>query len=123
MAHFTDIRKKVLKEITAEEKPLTVNDIKNSMKDISPSTIYRALDFLEKEGYIFKISFDEDCFFYSSKDKRHFIYCEDCKAIKCVDICPSTASGMNEIEEEYGFKIKEHTLLIKGLCRQCLSKK
>jgi len=121
MSRFTDTRKKILEIIKSSDKPLRASDIKSIMEDVNISTIYRGLEFLEKNRYIYRLSFSNECTFYSVKEKRHFIFCENCKEIQCIDICPSTSSGMNEIENTYNFKIKEHTLFLKGVCDKCKS--
>ncbi|MGQ0792864.1 MAG: Fur family transcriptional regulator [Deltaproteobacteria bacterium] len=120
---FTDLRREILSVIEQSEKPLTVREI-HDKTTVKPnlSTIYRALDFLAKNGLIKSISFSVDGrFFYSAKrEHAHFLFCKSCSEIREFARCFADEIQRN-IEDEMDYKITDHFFYFAGVCNSCLN--
>lgn len=120
---FTNLRKEILKFIEESEQPLTAKQV-HSLLQSKPnlSTIYRALDYLCRKGYVKSVYFAaEGNYFYSTKKAHsHFVYCEECTKIKVFDEC--FAEKIQEgIEDKFNYKITGHIFYFSGVCNNCLN--
>src|SRR6056297_3007213 len=86
---FTNNRKNVLEVLTEADKPLTIQQIKEKIREnMDISTIYRALDFLERNHFIESASFGKSMRFFFCQNKfSHFLYCEKCSSIHVFKDC------------------------------------
>lgn len=109
-----------------EDKGLNAEDIYNLCKKedlyINLSTVYRTLDLFENKNIIRKYDLGDNKYNYSfnQDDHHHTLECESC--LKKLDLdCP-----MQQIEDliskDTGFKLTDHKLELKGICRECLEK-
>ncbi|MEA1913007.1 MAG: Fur family transcriptional regulator [candidate division WOR-3 bacterium] len=117
---LTKLRKGILEVIKDSKKPLSAKAILNlSSFKMDLSTIYRALNFLEEQRYIYSLSFSGVKFYFESKKGNgHFLICSECHKILEFENC--VALGLQKkIKEEYGYEIASHILLFKGLCPKC----
>ena len=119
---FTELRKEMLKCIEDSEQPLTAKEIHARLQSKpNLSTVYRALDYLCKKGFVKTISFSvEGNYFYSSKNAHaHFVYCKECTEIKVFDDCFAEKIQDN-IEDKFDYKITDHIFYFSGICDTCL---
>ena len=90
--------------------------------NINLSTVYRTLELFEEKHIVAKIALSDGVFAYKlmKKTHRHHLRCDICH--KEIDIpCP-----MSQIEElvqnETGFTLTEHDLILRGVCKECKNK-
>ncbi|WP_448379137.1 Fur family transcriptional regulator [Fervidobacterium sp.] len=115
---MTKNREQVYKEIINSSVPLTAYEVGERLKNMSLTTVYRALEYLYQNGYLKRFSLDDYTYYYSSSVHRHFFRCVECGRLFPIDEC-----HMNEYEnylsEQFKFKIQEHFVLFSGLCEEC----
>lgn len=114
-----DILRKENKGLSAEE---IFNLCKKEDLYINLSTVYRTLDLFESKNIVRKYDLGDNKYSYSfnEDDHHHILECEYCH--KKIDLdCP-----MRQIEDiisnDTGFKLTEHKLELKGICKECLKK-
>lgn len=118
---LTDLRKEILELIQSSENPLCARDILERLSAKPDfSSVYRALEFLEKSGWVRTVSFSENTRFYyaCSKGHCHFVYCEKCHRAKEFHRCfENQLSG--QVENETGYQITGHSFYFTGICKNC----
>ncbi|MDA3957846.1 Fur family transcriptional regulator [Oceanispirochaeta sp.] len=88
------------------------------------ATVYRGLKYLEELRQISSFIFDcdergvERYYCGIGKEHQHFMHCQRCHAFYPVKDCP-LGKGLEIIEKETGFKVKQHFITLKGICRDC----
>ena len=121
---FTDLRRRVLELVWQNHGAAKAYDLLEQLGDdysAKPPTVYRALDFLQDNGLVHKISSlnayvgcehplaHKDCF---------FLICSECEEV--AECCaPEVASSLRDMVRESGFKPMRTTVEIEGLCKQC----
>lgn len=92
-------------------------------ENINLSTVYRTLELFVEKEIIEKITLNDGVFSYRLKKQnhRHHLRCDICH--KEIEIpCP-----MSQIEEivqnETGFTLTQHDLVLKGVCKECKKKR
>lgn len=105
--------------------PETVwKEAKKSLSHLGLPTVYRNLEQMRKIGILTQVDGTENRFYFglcrakNPEEHHHHIVCTKCHKMSEVKTCEFenlTAS----IEKITGFKIFEHSLQLKGLCRQC----
>ncbi len=124
----TPARLAILDIFTKSKAPLTAEDIFKELKrnkqnkDINEATVYRTLTLLEEGKILNKVDFrKESAFFELNKEHHHHIACLRCDMVE--DFKSKT------IEKELGriargssqfINIKEHSLELFGLCKNCI---
>lgn len=116
----------ILKILLNANKSMSVESILEECKgegvDINLSTVYRGVELFEEKGIVDKFLLDDGVATYriKGKDHKHLLKCSVCN--KEIEVpCP-----MKQIEEivqnETGFTMIEHNLVMKGVCKQCKNK-
>ncbi len=111
-------------EILQEESHgIDADDVYQKCKDrelsLNLSTVYRTLDLFEEKSLLIKYDLGEKKYHYSlvRHGHHHIVECENCHKVINLD-CP-----MKQIEDlitkETGFKLTEHHLEFKGICKDC----
>lgn len=123
---LTNNREKVLGFIKKTSVPVSAKDINNYFnKKMDLVTVYRSLQYLEKNGYIngFTLSCSKEGtnrFYYKAADPHvHFFHCNICHKFLQLDDCCINID--EKIEKKYNIKINTHTLYYTGVCRDCLT--
>lgn len=122
----TKARVAILNILSDSDHSLTVEMIfeklKNLAIDINLSTVYRCVEQFEEKEIVDKFVLKEGIFSYRIKgeEHKHLLECSIChKEIQVP--CP-----MKQIEElvqnETGFTLMEHNLIMKGICKDCKKK-
>jgi Fe2+ or Zn2+ uptake regulation protein len=112
----------ILKET---DHPMSINEIYSQvvedLPNIAKSTIYRNIDALLNQNLIDKYHLNDNEIFYRSKasshEHKHLVICDQCNKVFDLPSCPIHAIE-NAMEEE-GFIIKNHQILINGICKDC----
>jgi Fe2+ or Zn2+ uptake regulation protein len=113
----------ILKVLSKVQKSIEVDAIyeecKNSGVLINLSTVYRALELFEDKDIVVKFVSKDGISSYKFKgeEHKHLLKCSVCK--KEIEVpCP-----MRQIEEivenDTGFTLVEHNLVMKGVCKDC----
>lgn len=124
---LTAKRKKTLTAVTAFETPASAKDISARLPEMNLATVYRALDYLQREGLIesFIFSCKEEgvlrYYYRAEAPHRHFMHCERCHGFLPLPQCGLQATA-KRIEKTYGCKIHSHTVSFSGLCKECARK-
>ncbi len=126
---MTKARSKVLSVLTNANEPLSASGIVKSVSDLmDQATVYRALHFLEENGYA--DSFILHCLshgterYYTALPQsgnsihRHWFHCEMCHSFTDLGECLLN-SVMRDYERDHDLSIHTHTLYLTGLCSSC----
>lgn len=122
---MTQARKEVLEVLAQSGVPLTALSVAQMLKEsCNQATVYRALHHLESKGMVH--SFVLHCHdhgterYYTRLEAvhRHWFHCEICHSF--IDLGRCRLHELEEdLETEYGVRIKEHNLYFTGLCEKC----
>ena len=128
---ITDQRKAVLNSMIKNEgRHLSSEEIyglvKTDFPEIGLATVYRTLFLLEEMGIIHKIDLDDGRGRYelsrnNEEHLHHHLICTKCGTISEVkdDLLEQLE---NQIFNENGFLVKNHSLKFYGICSNCLKK-
>ncbi|EKO3949559.1 zinc uptake transcriptional repressor Zur [Vibrio fluvialis] len=126
---LTSQRKRVFELICASKKASSayelLEDLKQSEPQAKPPTVYRALDFLMKQGFIHRVestnSFISCCSCNAHKHFSQLLICDQCgNVIELQD--DSLIALLANNAEKHGFKIVNHVIESHGVCQSCSSK-
>lgn len=121
---LTRARQAVLDSLLHAEHRLTAAQVHSLGREAYPplslASVYRALDLLERLGYVQHIHGENDCQSYAVAltDHSHQLICSSCGATSAFAECDLTRL-MAEMEERTGFRINGHILEFRGLCPRC----
>jgi len=118
---LTAIRQKVLDAIKSSDKPINIQTIDKKMNSSANiSTIYRALDYFEKNNLIQAIYISGIKYYYTEKisGHGHFLYCTMCNEIIEFNECHINQLKKS-IEKKYDYSVQHHTLYFSGICKKC----
>jgi len=122
---FTRPRELVLEILVNEGKPLGAYEILQKLsKQIDnpkPPTVYRAIQFWHKEGFIHCV--DSLKSYVACESEHHigqtqFLVCTVCNNVKELE-CDINFSPVSKLASCHKFLIRSYTLEIKGLCNDC----
>jgi Fur family transcriptional regulator, ferric uptake regulator len=120
---FSPLRERILAEIQKSKVPVNARDIHVKIgKKTAFSTIYRGLNFLEKNGRVEGFSLPcEPCgkdrfFIDASRGHVHYFHCEQCHSFMETGGC---TVHIPDIERKLGVKISHHILVYSGTCNPC----
>jgi len=106
---------------------LTVDDIcelcQKINKKINNTTIYRNIELLDSLGLVYSMSVDKQTSAYKlicHNHHHHHLICSNCGKIKSIDYCPINTELLSLVKEQ-GFRLKDHSLKLFGLCEDCQS--
>lgn len=97
-------------------------DLKTDFPKLSLGTVYRNLSLLESLGEVIKISSGDSCERYDGNVGEHYHFsCENCGRVDDVPI--PVDFGIDEIvHKALAAKVKRHSTLFFGVCKDCLKK-
>jgi len=122
---FTKIRRLVFELIWQSHKPLGAYEllpaIKNAGFNSAPPTVYRALEFLQEQGLVHRISSLNafiGCCHPGHQCSSCFLICDQCQLAVEVE-SPVLANAIGELSNDMGFSVEREHLELVGKCRQC----
>ena len=122
---YTPSRRMTLEIIVASSRPIGAYDVIEEMGKITekpkPTTVYRAIDFLQQHGFIHKIeslSAFVACHAGHSHSGSQFIVCSDCGTVEEVHLCHLPKALENKVNDT-GFKMDHWNTEIHGTCHLC----
>jgi Fur family transcriptional regulator, ferric uptake regulator len=112
------------KHLTAEE---LYDLVKKECPEIGLATVYRTIQLLEEIGLLSKLNLDDGCNRYELIDEdevhqHHHLICRKCGKVIEVEEDLLDAIEKN-VENQYKFKIENHSVKFLGICEECLKAK
>ena len=125
---LTEIRKRVLQLVAAEDKPVKAYDLLSQLGDergrsTAPPTVYRALEFLLEHGFVHKIESLNafvSCPHPQQPHRTQFLICDACQLTVELDD-PVLDRQLQEQARKQGFQADRQLVEVHGLCAQCQS--
>ena len=115
---LTKKRQEVLNLVQSSSTPVNAKILKSQV-DFDLSTVYRALDFLEKNNYIFSFDFENEKYYFKEENATFFI-CDSCKHIETVPEFSNEETEKEKSElKKQGFSLLSHLSIFKGKCNDC----
>ncbi|HYE81521.1 MAG TPA: Fur family transcriptional regulator [Clostridia bacterium] len=98
--------------------------VREKLKGINFSTIYRNLELLSALEIINKLYIESGISHYElcGLEHHHHIICKKCGETREIDICPYINLGEEQLEA-IGFKATDHKFEIYGYCSKCSNSK
>jgi Fe2+ or Zn2+ uptake regulation protein len=83
------------------------------------SAVWRALEHLESSGAVRRVELGDAKTRYEAAGAHHdHVQCERCGAVQGLDSC-LLHDAATAAEEQSGFRIRAHDLVLRGLCPTC----
>ncbi len=122
---LTAIRRRVLELVWRNHEPVKAYDLlavlKAEMKGAAPPTVYRALEFLQQQGFVHRIESLHayvGCGEPGHQTAAQFLICADCGEVAELDDS-EIGKLISDKAGQLGFTIKQQTIEVKGLCTSC----
>lgn len=109
--------------LTAEE---LYDLVKKDCPEIGLATVYRTIQLLEEIGLLSKLNLDDGCNRYELIDEdeihqHHHLICRKCG--KVIEVEEDLLEVIEKtVENNYNFKIENHSLKFIGICSDCINK-
>lgn len=131
-SRLTPKRKQVLLGLIQSEKALSAYELiavfKMEFGEAIPAmSMYRILDFLQKEGLVHKLNLANKYVACShiTCDHEHtttqFLICSECQKVEEISISAATVAGLQKNVSEAGFHLLSPQLEMDCLCNQCMA--
>ncbi|HLS43355.1 MAG TPA: ferric iron uptake transcriptional regulator [Paenalcaligenes sp.] len=111
---------------TQEMRHLSAEDVYRLLiaedVDIGLATVYRVLTQFEQAGILMRSQFDggKAVFELNDGDHHDHFICTNCtKVVEFSD--PEIEKRQYKIAEDLGFELESHTLVLYGICEECIS--
>lgn len=122
---FTPVRRRVLEILLAEHRALGAYDILPTLAEeglgSQPPVVYRALDFLVKNGLAHRIELLNAYIACAHLGEAHapaFLICRECRLVAEADA--ELAKGrLGDAAQDAGFTIERMVVEVEGLCPAC----
>ena len=131
---FTPVRRRVLAILLEQPQPLTAYQILDHLRTAQPRaqppTVYRALDFLLRQGLVHRIESTNSYLACNHGDEHtgesaahwpQFLLCDECGDAREVPLAAELQHLLAQLAQGHGFHIGKRPLELHGLCRQCRS--
>ncbi len=123
----TDSRLAVLNLLRKSKRPLSAQDIIDSLKQTADqATIYRILKTFKEKGLIRQIDLRHNHAHYEiiGIEDHHHLICTNCGRIEDVHDCDAEDMYSAILRNSRFFsQIKQHSLEFYGICKRCLTAK
>jgi Fur family ferric uptake transcriptional regulator len=97
-----------------------VEQVRDELPDVNPSTVYRTLDLLVEEGLVVRSELGGDRAYYepASEHAHHHVVCERCGAVVHMhdDVFGDLAQ---RVETASGYELGSRPITLYGLCPTC----
>ena len=114
------IKEKVMSSKEHPTAEMVYAEVKLKMPSISLATVYRNLNSLVEMGAIRRLSMPDGPDRFDGWKGRHYhMVCDSCGCV--VDVKSDALREMDRmLEQQYGFQVRDHDLLVYGVCKQCM---
>lgn len=121
---MTPPRRRVLELLLASGEPVKAYDLIAAYGDdgqaAKPPTVYRALEFLERQGLVHRIASISAFVACSHGERAHaaaFLICDCCGA--AVEVSPPPGAALAEAAGRHGYDLSRVAIEGHGLCADC----
>ena len=126
VSYNTKQKELILDVIKNQEHEFTIKDIYEKLnKEVGLTTIYRLVDKLIDKRLITKfINNNESYYQYFEKceqDNHFYLKCNKCGYLVHID-CDCIRDLSNHVIKEHNFKISKESIIINGICKNCIEK-
>ncbi len=122
---FTKIRRLVFNMVWQSHKPIGAYELLPAMKSAgfnsAPPTVYRALEFLQQQGLVHRISSLNafiGCSHPGHKCSSYFLICDHCQLVVELQ-SPILANVISDVTLDMGFRAQREHLEVVGKCPNC----
>ena len=122
---LTPVRELVLKLIWQSHKPLGAYEILPALAEAgfnsAPPTVYRALDFLQEQGLVHRISSLNafiGCSHPEHQCNNNFLICTRCHSAVELE-SKAVSKAINTAANAVGFSVQTEALEVTGICPNC----
>ena len=122
---LTPLRRRVLELVWQSHEPVKAYDVLDNLRrehrGAAPPTVYRALDFLQAEGFVHRIESLNAFIGCGAPQETHdgqFLICRSCGEVAEIDDDDITRL-LSRKAGRLGFHIDNETIEIRGLCAGC----
>ncbi len=124
-ARLTPLRRRVLELIFSVDQPVSAYNLLDQLVEDghkpAPPTIYRALDFLLRQGFIHRLATQNTyvaCDHIGHAHMGLFLVCQRCK--KAVELIgEEVVAQLGNLAEQHGFSLDSANIEIDCLCQSC----
>ena len=122
---MTPARKEVFALLSNQQGAIGAYDLLEQLKEVMPNakppTIYRALDFLQSQGFVHRISSSNSYVLCSHYEQQHPVQMLICR--KCSHVQEIHSDGVHEKflsqANAQGFQVEQQTVEALGTCADC----
>ena len=122
---FTVLRKQVLSLICQSEQPLgayaLLDLMKESGRSAAPPTVYRALDFLQEQGFVHRLAGNNTYLACAHPQHQHeavFLVCNQCGSTQELHT-DGIYKAVESRAKKVNFKVEHASVEVAGLCMHC----
>lgn len=122
---LTPIRELVLKLVWQNHQPMGAYELLPALSDAgfnsAPPTVYRALEFLQEQGFVHRIATLNaymGCPHPESPHRSGFLICRGCRRTVELNTCDVHAV-LESSASALGFEIEQEMIEVVGLCPDC----
>ncbi len=114
----------LLEEAHQENRHLTAEDVfrrlRDAGEDIGLATVYRVLTQFQDAGLVIKHNFDADQAVFELESGKHHDHLVCLRCSKVTEFSdPLIEQRQQEIAEQHGFRLTDHSLYMYGICSDC----
>ena len=125
---LTPLRRRVLELVWQRHAPVGAYDLLDALRGdgrrADPPTVYRALEFLLRNGFVHRIESLNAYVGCGKPRKAHggqFFICRDCNRVAELED-PAINELITDKAKDLGFRISRQTIELTGLCSECRTK-
>jgi Fur family transcriptional regulator, zinc uptake regulator len=122
---LTALREQVLRLVWGNHEPIKAYDLLERLRErhqgAAPPTVYRALEFLLREGLIHRLESLNAYVGCGDPSRPHagqFLICRDCNSVAELNDADISAL-IGRKAGELGFRLAHQTIELSGVCPQC----
>ena len=122
---FTPVRRRVLELVWQSHGPIGAYEVLDRLRAerrrAAPPTVYRALRFLDDEGFVHRIESLNAYVGCSTPEHRHnaqYLICSLCGEVAEIEV-DEIASAIQRRAGDFGFEVRRQTVELVGLCSRC----
>jgi len=127
---FTSVRRRVLELIWQGHKPVTayslIKTLRKEKENTEPPTVYRALEFLQKNNLVHRIESLNAFVGCEGPEKEHrsqFMICNECSQATELRNSIGIERAISAQADKLGFTVSSSTIEINGVCPACQTDK
>lgn len=125
---FTALRKQVLSLVCQAEQPIGAYALMDLMKvggrSAAPPTVYRALDFLQQQGFVHRLASNNTYLACAHPERPHeavFLVCRQCGHTRELHT-DGIFRAVSRQAGKAGFQAEHAAVEVSGLCAGCMDK-